>query len=155
MDYVPGHDLLAGKRVLVTAAAGTGIGFATAKRCIEEGARVLVSDAHERRLGETAAELGAPSAVCDVTDEMQVRRPEGILERPLKPEVRAKIGDRMTRAVLVGRSAEAAPLRAVAAPIHPEAVARIEADVLSVRRHESHLFLRYRLSAPRASTPPS
>ena len=69
MDYVPGHGLLVGKRVLVTAAAGTGIGFATAKRCLEEGASVLVSDAHERRLGETAAELGAPSAACDVTDE--------------------------------------------------------------------------------------
>ena len=36
-DYVPGHGLLAGKAVLVTAAAGTGIGFATAKRCLEEG----------------------------------------------------------------------------------------------------------------------
>ena len=74
MDYVPGHELLAGKRVLVTAAAGTGIGFATAKRCLEEGARVVVSDAHERRLGETAAELDVPSAVCDVTDESQVQQ---------------------------------------------------------------------------------
>ena len=74
MDYVPGHELLAGKRVLVTAAAGTGIGFATAKRCIEEGARVVVSDAHERRLAETAAELGVASAVCDVTDETHVQR---------------------------------------------------------------------------------
>jgi 3-oxoacyl-[acyl-carrier protein] reductase len=70
-----GHDLLAGKSVLVTAAAGTGIGFATAKRCIEEGARVVISDAHERRLGEAAAELGAAAAVvCDVTDEAQVRK---------------------------------------------------------------------------------
>jgi len=74
MDYVPGHELLAGKRVLVTAAAGTGIGFATAKRCIEEGARVVVSDAHERRLAETAAELGVASVVCDVTDETHVQR---------------------------------------------------------------------------------
>jgi len=38
-DYVPGHGLLKGKRVVVTAAAGTGIGFAAAKKCIEEGAR--------------------------------------------------------------------------------------------------------------------
>ena len=74
MDYVPGHELLKDKRVLVTAAAGTGIGYATAKRCLEEGARVLVSDAHERRLAETAAELGTPSAVCDVTDVTQVQR---------------------------------------------------------------------------------
>src|SRR5436309_11126595 len=75
MDYVPGHHLLDGKRVLVTAAAGTGIGHATAKRCIEEGARVVISDAHERRLGEAAAELGTAGAVvCDVTDESHVQR---------------------------------------------------------------------------------
>ncbi len=36
--YVKGHNLLEGKTVLVTAAAGTGIGFAEAKRCVEEGA---------------------------------------------------------------------------------------------------------------------
>jgi 3-oxoacyl-[acyl-carrier protein] reductase len=74
MDYVSGHGLLDGKRVLVTAAAGTGIGSATAKRCVEEGAHVLVSDAHQRRLGETASELNVPSVVCDVTDESQVQR---------------------------------------------------------------------------------
>jgi len=73
MDYVPAHDLLSGKRVLVTAAAGTGIGHATAKRCIEEGATVVVSDAHERRLAETAQELGVPGVACDVTDETHVQ----------------------------------------------------------------------------------
>lgn len=73
MDYVPGHNLLEGKRVLVTAAAGTGIGHATAKRCMEEGATVVISDAHERRLAETTADLGAAAGVvCDVTDESQV-----------------------------------------------------------------------------------
>jgi 3-oxoacyl-[acyl-carrier protein] reductase len=72
-DYVSPHGLLAGKTVVVTAAAGTGIGFATAKRCIEEGATVLISDAHERRLGESAAELGVPSIPCDVTDEAAVQ----------------------------------------------------------------------------------
>ncbi|MGO8873211.1 MAG: SDR family oxidoreductase [Acidimicrobiales bacterium] len=79
----PGHGLLTGKVVVVTAAAGTGIGFATAKRCVEEGATVVVSDAHERRLDEAAdalAELPAsggrrPLALpCNVTDEVQVRR---------------------------------------------------------------------------------
>ena len=55
--YVPAHGLLAGKTVLVTAAAGTGIGFATAKRCVEEGAPVVISDVHERRLGEAAEQL--------------------------------------------------------------------------------------------------
>ena len=74
-----GHGLLDGKVVVITAAAGTGIGFATARRCIEEGATVVVSDAHERRLAESADALGElsgtrPLAVsCDVTDEAQVQ----------------------------------------------------------------------------------
>ena len=72
------HALLEGKSVLVTAAAGTGIGFATAKRCAEEGAVVVVSDQHERRLREAAEQLeeimGArpTTAVCDVTDQRQL-----------------------------------------------------------------------------------
>lgn len=53
----PSHGLLLGKKVVVTAAAGTGIGFATARRALLEGADVLVSDWHERRLGETAQKL--------------------------------------------------------------------------------------------------
>jgi 3-oxoacyl-[acyl-carrier protein] reductase len=73
-EYPPSHNLLAGKTVVVTAAAGTGIGFATAKRCVEEGARVLVSDAHERRLGEAAESLGVAGVVCDVTDQTSVDR---------------------------------------------------------------------------------
>jgi 3-oxoacyl-[acyl-carrier protein] reductase len=80
-----GHDLLAGKVAVVTAAAGTGIGSATARRLLAEGAMVVVSDAHERRLKETAAALaGTPRAdgsrspeplavPCDVTDEEQVQ----------------------------------------------------------------------------------
>ncbi|MGA4539923.1 SDR family oxidoreductase [Uniformispora flossi] len=77
--YVPGHGLLAGKTVLITAAAGTGIGFAAAKKAAEEGATIAISDKHERRLGEAADELakltGArPLAVpCDVTVEADVQ----------------------------------------------------------------------------------
>ena len=74
--YPPAHGLLAGKTALITAAAGTGIGFAAAKRFVEEGARVVLSDAHERRLGEAAAELGdavIASIPCNVTDEDQVQ----------------------------------------------------------------------------------
>jgi 3-oxoacyl-[acyl-carrier protein] reductase len=67
------HGLLAGRSVIVTAAAGTGVGFATARRCVEEGATVLLSDAHERRLAEAADALGAHSVVCDVTSEEQVQ----------------------------------------------------------------------------------
>jgi 3-oxoacyl-[acyl-carrier protein] reductase len=78
-----GHGLLTGKIVVITAAAGTGIGFATAKRCVEEGATVVISDAHERRLGEAADALAElpeadgvrPLAVpCNVTEESQVQK---------------------------------------------------------------------------------
>jgi 3-oxoacyl-[acyl-carrier protein] reductase len=68
-----GHGLLKGKVAVVTAAAGTGIGSATARRLLAEGAEVVVSDAHERRLVETAEALGGVVAVpCDVTDGDQV-----------------------------------------------------------------------------------
>src|SRR5581483_9713165 len=73
-----GRDLLAGKIVVVTAAAGTGIGSATARRCLEEGARVVVSDSHARRLAEVHGELAGAYGDrvwpirCDVTDEGQV-----------------------------------------------------------------------------------
>ncbi|MCF1599363.1 SDR family oxidoreductase [Streptomyces muensis] len=77
--YVPGHGLLRGRTAVITAAAGAGIGGATARRFLEEGARVLISDAHARRLKEYEAELagefGAASVAalpCDVTDESQV-----------------------------------------------------------------------------------
>jgi 3-oxoacyl-[acyl-carrier protein] reductase len=78
--YEPGHGLLKGRTAVITAAAGAGIGGATARRFLEEGARVLISDAHIRRLKEYEAELagefGAPSVAalpCDVTDETQVQ----------------------------------------------------------------------------------
>jgi 3-oxoacyl-[acyl-carrier protein] reductase len=77
-DYPAGRGLLAGKTVLVTAAAGTGIGYASARRCAEEGARVFLSDLHERRLRETAEKLEADTGVrpgyqlCDVTQQAQV-----------------------------------------------------------------------------------
>jgi 3-oxoacyl-[acyl-carrier protein] reductase len=77
--YPKAHGLLAGKTVLVTAAAGAGIGFATAKRCAEEGARVMISDIHERRLGEAAEKLAEvsggkpPTHLCNVTREGDVR----------------------------------------------------------------------------------
>ena len=70
--------LLNDKTVVVTAAAGTGIGFSVARRAMLEGGTVLISDLHERRLGEAAdrleEEIGTrPSTqLCDVTDDAQV-----------------------------------------------------------------------------------
>ncbi|HEX4507212.1 MAG TPA: SDR family oxidoreductase [Alphaproteobacteria bacterium] len=55
--YPESRDILKGKTVLVTASAGTGIGYATATRCAEEGATVMLSDIHEKRLGDYADRL--------------------------------------------------------------------------------------------------
>ena len=86
--YTAGHGLLKDRIVLVTAAAGTGIGFSTAKRAAEEGATVVVSDFHERRLGEAADQLTEimgekPQAVtCDVRNEQQIKAMfEAVYER--------------------------------------------------------------------------
>ncbi|RNG03130.1 SDR family oxidoreductase [Streptomyces botrytidirepellens] len=75
-SYVPGHGLLTGRTAVITAAAGAGIGGATARRFLEEGARIVIGDAHARRLDATAAalaeEFGADRVAgltCDVTDE--------------------------------------------------------------------------------------
>ena len=83
MTSIPAYPtpvgLLKGKTVVVTAAAGTGIGFATAKRAAEEGATVLISDFHERRLNEAADKIAEAVGtrpfvqICDVTSEDQVQ----------------------------------------------------------------------------------
>ncbi|MFI2433892.1 SDR family oxidoreductase [Streptomyces sp. NPDC018693] len=93
--YVPGHGLLGGRTAVVTAAAGTGIGGATARRLLEEGARVLISDAHVRRLKEHEAELAAEfgadavgAVPCDVTDEAQVR---GLFETAVREHGRLDV----------------------------------------------------------------
>ena len=78
-EYPTPTGLLKGKTVLITAAAGSGIGGAVAQRAAEEGATLFLSDMHERRLGETADRIAAlgfarpGTLVCDVTDEDQVQ----------------------------------------------------------------------------------
>lgn len=77
--YPPPRNLLRDQSVVVTAAAGTGIGYAVAKRAAEEGALVLISDFHERRLAEAADRIAEETGcerpltrLCDVTDQVQV-----------------------------------------------------------------------------------
>ena len=80
--YVPGHQLLSGRAVLLTAAAGAGIGFAAAKKSLEEGATcVVISDIHEGRLTHAVKVLQsvAPDAavagmVANVTAESAVQQ---------------------------------------------------------------------------------
>jgi 3-oxoacyl-[acyl-carrier protein] reductase len=80
-EYVKGHDLLRGKSVLVTAAAGAGIGFSAALRSAEEGCRALMlSDIHPGRLEKAVAGIKEKTGLeavfgqlCDVSKEEQVQ----------------------------------------------------------------------------------
>lgn len=66
-QYVPGHGLIKGKSVLITAAAGAGIGFSAATRAAEEGARAIVlSDIHEGRLSAAVEKLKSESGLAAV-----------------------------------------------------------------------------------------
>jgi len=71
--------MMAGKTMVITAAAGSGIGGSLAQRAAEEGATLMLSDMHERRLGETADRIEAlgfarpATFACDVTREEQVQ----------------------------------------------------------------------------------
>lgn len=79
--YVPGHGLLKGKSVLITAAAGVGIGFSAATRAVEEGCRaIVISDVHEGRLNDSVEKLKKDTGlahvwgqVCNVANEEQVQ----------------------------------------------------------------------------------
>ena len=77
--YPIARNLLQGKTAVITAAAGTGIGFSVAKRFAEEGATLLISDLHERRLNEAADAIEAAvgqrpaTQLCNVTVEAEVQ----------------------------------------------------------------------------------
>jgi rhamnulose-1-phosphate aldolase/alcohol dehydrogenase len=79
LQRMPKPKGLEGRIALVTGGAG-GIGTATARRLLIEGACVVVTDIDPKALGETAAALGKEHGrdrvrafACDVTDEASVR----------------------------------------------------------------------------------
>lgn len=90
-NYVPGHGLLRGKSVLITAAAGAGIGYSAALRAAEEGCRALmISDIHEGRLQEAALKIREATGLdrvytreCNVASEEQVQALVAAAERDL------------------------------------------------------------------------
>src|SRR4051794_41570456 len=86
-DYVQGHSLLAGRTVVVTAAAGAGIGAAAAKRCLEEDAKAgVIGDNHERRLDAVATslskEVGSDRVAAVVSDVSSEGQGQAVLRAP-------------------------------------------------------------------------
>jgi NAD(P)-dependent dehydrogenase (short-subunit alcohol dehydrogenase family) len=60
-------------RVIVITGASSGIGLATARRCVEEGAQVVALARGRERLETRATEIGATPVVCDIADPDSVR----------------------------------------------------------------------------------
>lgn len=90
--YVNGHDLLAGKSVLITAAAGAGIGFAAATRAAEEGARaVMISDIHQGRLAQAVTKLQEATGLTAVHGKLANVTVEAEVQA-LVDEAEAKLG---------------------------------------------------------------
>jgi NAD(P)-dependent dehydrogenase (short-subunit alcohol dehydrogenase family) len=59
--------------IVLGASSSIGIGAATARRLVAEGARVIISARRRDRLETVAAEIGAKAFVCDVGDHDQVQ----------------------------------------------------------------------------------
>lgn len=54
--------------VIVVTGAGSGMGSAFARRCADEGARVVLTDTNEASVGRVASEINGEAMVFDVTD---------------------------------------------------------------------------------------
>lgn len=65
--YLKGSDKLKGKRILITG-GGRGLGYAMAKKFVDEGASVLIAGRNEQTLIKSAQQLGCQYAVLDVSD---------------------------------------------------------------------------------------
>ena len=76
--YPEGRNLFIGKNILLTASAGAGIGFSTAKRFLEEGANVFISDVHQGRLEQAIENLQnlnlgeVDGCLCNVTSDEEI-----------------------------------------------------------------------------------
>src|SRR5689334_14077698 len=76
MDLHTPANRLRGRRIVLTGAA-SGIGRATARLFVQEGALVALLDRDEGGLGEIANEIGGRPVAADVTDEDAVSRAVG------------------------------------------------------------------------------
>ncbi|MEI7742860.1 MAG: YhfZ family protein [Chloroflexota bacterium] len=93
------------------------------------GSDVQLVPAMGIQIARLLAERHGDAAVWTI-DEMRVRWPDGVLDRPLSAAVREQIGDSDTRAVLVGRAGDAAVLGAMTAGIDGAELERIQLDVM-------------------------
>ncbi len=83
---IPRRPGLAGRLVIVTGGA-SGIGLATARRFVAEGARVVVLDRDEQALAQFPGEVpGVAAAIpCDVSDPQQIERAFAQLDERFGP----------------------------------------------------------------------
>ncbi len=76
--YPEGRNLFTDKNILITAAAGSGIGFSSAKRFLEEGANIFISDVHQGRLDKAIESLRkldmgqVNGCLCNVTNDEEI-----------------------------------------------------------------------------------
>ena len=76
--YPEGRNLFQDKNILITAAAGSGICFSTAKRFLEEGANIFISDVHQGRLDDAIESLRklkmgeVQGCLCNVTSDEEI-----------------------------------------------------------------------------------
>ena len=72
--YIPvmSGELLKGKTVLITGGSG-GIGIAIAKRCIENGATVIITGRNKEKLSRAAQQIDAVPFVLDIQDVLGMK----------------------------------------------------------------------------------
>lgn len=59
ISYINHGEILKGKKILITGGS-TGIGFSIAKKCISEGATVVITGRNKNKLEETKAQINSP-----------------------------------------------------------------------------------------------
>lgn len=87
------NERLAGRKILITG-GGRGLGYAFAKKCVDEGAFVVITSRNEKNLKEACEKLGKNCGyiVCDVSDFDSYK--------PLIEKAEKLAGDRIDSVVL-------------------------------------------------------
>lgn len=70
--YVNHGEILKGKNILITG-GGTGIGFSIAKRCVSEGAKVVITGRNENKLKQAKEKINSPLLEILVWDISEIK----------------------------------------------------------------------------------